>query len=423
MNRLFTGIGIIGIACALISGWQSKTPTTILITGDLMGHLEPCGCTLPQTGGLLRLATLIRQLRATSNLIVLANGSMVDKPSPQSQLKTETVAAAYREMGVDAIGLGAEDARLGIGGILAIQNNAPSKLVSRSLQPSGSLNLDEVVHVSGLSVTSLSAHPEVPARPLHVQPINVEESINSFLGEARASGESPSLMLDGTLEDAKGIAAQHPDIRLIVYRSQNEAPTSPTIVGQTLLVTPGPGGKRVIKLSLDGGQITGYQVIPLSPELSDDPSVSKIYQSYLKRIDQLDLLDKSPRSKTLPYAGSAACLSCHQSAFKVWKHSKHALAFQTLVKVTHSKDPDCVSCHVVGLESQSGFRSKLLTPNLAGVGCESCHGPAQRHIKSPRSVILPKVGSKPCFSCHTSEQDPNFNALTFKTKYWPQIQH
>ena len=423
MKRLFSGIGIAGVACALLSGWQAKTPTTILITGDLLGHLEPCGCTFPQTGGLLREATLIRKIRSTSNVIVLASGSMVASPGRQSQIKTETVAAAYHDMGVDVIGLGNEDTRLGFSGILAIQNNAPDALISGSLQQTSALNMPRTKGIGSLLVGSVSSHPEDLARPVQSPSIALGESIKSLKDDAKLNGQVPVLMVDGTVNEAKQIASQNPEIRLIVYRSPNDVPIAPIVVGKTVLVTPGQGGKKIVRLTLDDDQMSGYQVIPLGPEFSDDPTVSKTYQSYLKQIDQLGLIDKLPRSKTSPYAGSAACMSCHQSAYKVWSHSKHAHALQALENVTHAKDPDCVSCHVVGLNSESGFRSRTLTPTLAGVGCESCHGPAKRHTKMPRTAILPKVGSKPCISCHTSEQDPNFNALTFKTKYWPKIKH
>ena len=95
------------------------------------------------------------------------------------------------------------------------------------------------------------------------------------------------------------------------------------------------------------------------------------------------------------FAGNAACASCHTRATQVWKHSLHAKALETLQKRAHDRDPDCLPCHVVGLSSRNGYRSPKLTPQLAFVGCESCHGSGADHAKDP-FVRLGKVGEKAC---------------------------
>jgi hypothetical protein len=102
----------------------------------------------------------------------------------------------------------------------------------------------------------------------------------------------------------------------------------------------------------------------------------------------------------------------------VWKTSDHAHALKTLVAEAHDRDPDCVGCHVVGLDRVGGFVGAEKTPHLAHVGCESCHGPAARHVREPQTP-MPKVGAAGCSSCHDPRNSPRFSFAS----YWPRIQH
>jgi len=110
------------------------------------------------------------------------------------------------------------------------------------------------------------------------------------------------------------------------------------------------------------------------------------------------------------YAGAAACAMCHGELAAGWKTTRHARAFETLKKKSQEKLPACVKCHVVGFEKPGGYVDQELTPELAGVQCESCHGPAAAHAANPankKSLIDP--GEKTCRACHTPGQDPKFD--------------
>ncbi|HSI73617.1 MAG TPA: multiheme c-type cytochrome, partial [Fimbriimonas sp.] len=98
--------------------------------------------------------------------------------------------------------------------------------------------------------------------------------------------------------------------------------------------------------------------------------------------------------------------------------SAHAHALLTLEKEGHPRDPDCVSCHVVGLQFSTGFKSRQKTPQLANIGCESCHGAGAKHAAKP-SLKLRKLTEQACLPCHTTENSPHFD---FKT-YWKKIRH
>jgi hypothetical protein len=112
-------------------------------------------------------------------------------------------------------------------------------------------------------------------------------------------------------------------------------------------------------------------------------------------------------------------MPCHAEDYRIWQRTAHAKAMQTLIDEKHDKDPECVVCHVVGLEFEGGFQSMQKTPTLKDVGCESCHGPARKHVQDPENHRLGKAGEKSCMSCHVPAHSPGFD---FET-YWKKIEH
>jgi len=167
------------------------------------------------------------------------------------------------------------------------------------------------------------------------------------------------------------------------------------------------------------------------------------------------LRNRSARRRT--FAGSESCADCHTAATEVYLDTTHAHALETLVKLVPPRhfDPECLSCHVVGWDSQkhfpfvSGYLGLEQTPLLVGNGCENCHGPSARHaaaengefdasdeeLEQLRAVLRLKVveneGNKEgqefaggkvvqmCMQCHDLDNSPDFDFQT----YWPKIKH
>jgi hypothetical protein len=129
-----------------------------------------------------------------------------------------------------------------------------------------------------------------------------------------------------------------------------------------------------------------------------------------------DLLPTNP-----VYVGSAACRSCHAAEFETWSASPHAHAVETLSAVRKQGNPDCLRCHTTGFGRPGGFPEKALPAehaDLAGVGCESCHGPGGDHVAEGAAKIgtIVSLGDKCdscvilqiCGSCHDDANDPGF---------------
>lgn len=133
-----------------------------------------------------------------------------------------------------------------------------------------------------------------------------------------------------------------------------------------------------------------------------------------RRVPRKDLLPTAA-----PYVGSAACQSCHGDEHAAWLTQAHARALDTLAAKGKANDPDCLRCHTTGFGKPGGFQAGGgAQPGLAGVGCESCHGPGGEHATETarkQGTILrlsDKCGScailQICGTCHDDANDPGF---------------
>ncbi len=110
------------------------------------------------------------------------------------------------------------------------------------------------------------------------------------------------------------------------------------------------------------------------------------------------------------YVGSNKCAPCHSAINDTWQKTRHAKAIESLKKSGQETLPACVKCHVTGYEKDGGFIDYELTPEMAGVQCEVCHGPGSGHVSDPMGKDMVKDGGAAlCRQCHTEGQDPGFN--------------
>lgn len=389
----------------------------VIVGGAIEGKLSPCGCTKPMSGGIRRRMTAIEALRSGTSALVLEPGPFVKGGGRQDELKAETIAQTLGLEGAVAHWTPNESA-LGPGAALSMARLSGDRFVTASLRPTADVGIRHTVVAEGFVVGAASGRPEQVADPLGAQPVPLDEAARLVLEEARLGGLDSALMTDLDEGTATALAQRFPDLDLLLYRSTGSAALAPKVVGSTWLVSAGDLGRYLVAFKWSGGA-RDYRVVDLGPEHADHEHVGRFYKEYLARVDAEGLLDKVPRSPSGPFAGSKACATCHSQAFATWSDSRHAEALATLEHEDHDRDPDCVGCHVTGLDAGPGFRSRKLTPDLADVGCESCHGPAREHSVQPAQFRLAKVGAQACVPCHTAETSPGF---AFE-QAWPQIVH
>lgn len=138
-------------------------------------------------------------------------------------------------------------------------------------------------------------------------------------------------------------------------------------------------------------------------------------------------VDAEPR-----YVGNKACAGCHKTEMQDWQRSVHGKSMEVLAPgkksapkhkaglepdKDYSKDEKCLKCHTTGFKEEGGFRDMESTPDLAGIGCESCHGPGSEYREIHKQKLLEfkraetraagetyaSKGDKVCEKCHNTE--------------------
>lgn len=395
---------------------QQNSEWTLLVGGSITGYLSPCGCTKPMQGGLRRKARAYSELAVKGRTTRVELGPLGGGITRQEELKVEAAAEALGRADVHAVSLSFEDVRFGSAMVASLGSLSKSALVSGGIITEGALA--EKAHGPYL-ITSWDPKTAAATASLGIPGRSESEVIDEFTAQAQLIGKMPLLMFEGSKAQATQLAQTYQDLAVIVYRSASNPPLEAERVGRTLLVTPGGHGKSLVKLVFKGAELSAMTVHSLGPNFEDDRSAEEIYRQYQNRVRTEKLIDAMPRIASKGFVGSKTCMTCHGEAGEIWKKTAHAGALKTLEDDNADRDPECVSCHVVGQDKIKGFKSRDLTAHLADVGCESCHGPGADHAAAPMKKKLPEAGEKSCMTCHTPEHSPNFD---FK-EYWPKIAH
>ena len=112
--------------------------------------------------------------------------------------------------------------------------------------------------------------------------------------------------------------------------------------------------------------------------------------------------------------GRSGCRRCHLQEYRAWERTPHANALETLPEESRT-DANCVKCHTTGYGQPTGFTNIADTPDLAGIGCEGCHGPGslykEKEVMESRDAAVAAglriPNEQTCLGCHNSES-PTF---------------
>lgn len=420
----------------------------LLVSGAMLGRLEPCGCASGQLGGLARRMQHVGEQQGYD--LLLEGGELVDGDTALDALKLLTAAQVLFAMQrrYDALGVGARDLRVPAADWRMFLAGAPvvasDLVVDAPDWPAQPFVAKEVRGVA-VRVASLLLDRQAAAGAgiTHLPPAE---------GWQRAlAGATPAtrrILLahgdDAAIRQLIPQLAPPPDLVVGVDTAYSEPTAAPSRVGNVPLVFAGSRGRVLLDCWLhrgpDGGQVA-CELVPLPasktvPGGGGDPQVKDVILAHRNDVQAQGLLtqlaERRPTASGASYVGTATCAACHPTALAAWEKSKHAHAWQTLVDA--EKDPkrygwpvtaypDCVACHVVGYGERSGFRSVADTPHLTDVGCERCHGPGSEHVAAGGQKPLGLLGgaqpSQLCTQCHDYEQSPTF----VYGDAWTKIRH
>ncbi len=424
----------------------------LLVSGSMLGRLEPCGCASGQLGGLARRVQHIAEQRNYDLLI--EGGDVVDTATELDLMKLLTATTVLFGMPghrYDALGVGAKDLALPRAEWTAFLGDAPvvaSNLTSSDETWPGRPFVEKDVRGVKVRVASflLSLPDALRQGDSALQLVPTATAWTNALAGADAATRRV-VLAHGTDTEIRALIPQlepPPDLVVGVDNGFVEPTTSAVPVGGVPLVFAGIRGRVLLAVTLfrdATGPHAHCELVPLPgsktmPGGGGDPDVRAVLLGHRHDVANQQVLGKvvrqRPTANGAAYVGNSACKTCHAPAFAVWEKSKHAHAWDTLEQA--EKDPtrygwpvtaypDCVSCHVVGFAEQTGFVSGDETPDLADVGCERCHGAGSEHVTSGGTAKLGLIGgvaaSMLCIQCHDFEQSPNF----VYGERWPLIEH
>lgn len=422
---LLTGFTI-GLSCQPTA--PTRTPSrkierhpvdtlTVFITGNTLGELKPCGCSGGQLGGFDRRSAIFNRVPSEKRMIV-DTGALVRSDAQQDLIKFNISIQALSILNYDVVNLTEQDVEISRNlGLLddpvlgLISPHAAGDKISRRHQSRYVLN--------GEPVTVTVVTYDVERSPI--------EKIRDSFGAERPGEKKVNLLLINQCSDS--VIASITRIGVVDCLICPAVSDEPMIIGEPnrkpLVFSAGRYGRYIGKLQIKAAQGKNrlkftFQAIAVTEDLEQEVSLINLYKDYQLLVKDAGLLEAHPRfvlPDGLMYVGSKTCVPCHSYEYEKWSEKAHASAFATLERVGSNFDPECVVCHVVGMDYQSGFITQDKTPHMKNVGCENCHGPGSEHISTAGTTKLPEPKST-CTDCHTPERSAEYagNESIFREK-------
>ena len=419
----------------------SQQVLTVFFTGDELGQLQPCGCSGGQLGGLDRRNAVLSSVEQPSRLII-DTGSLVAQSSQQNLIKFNIIIQSFNQLGYDVINLTDLDISIarqeglleGLGVMFhcitaeSIQDNLPAKFTKRFTINGKPVDLTVAVARTQEQINRLAGLFPAPDANSGV-PVNI---LIAKQAEPNAVAEISNL----NLVDCLIIASQFDEPTLI--SDPNARP---------LVISQGRLGKYVGKIQVtlplsSGKPRLSFSSVAVTEDLPQHQPLVELYKDYQRLVREANLLEEYPRfvlPENLEYVGSSSCKLCHDYEYEKWltstqvfipglsrqaaPDSSHANAYATLEQVNSHYDPECVICHVIGMQYYTGFVDPNKTPEMKDVGCENCHGPGSEHIRSLGAAETTGPMST-CTDCHTAEHSAEYaghkEQYFEKTIHWRQ---
>jgi len=382
---------------------------TVFLTGSELGALKPCGCSGGQLGGLDRRSAVFNSVPASKRMIV-DTGSFVKSHSQQDLIKFSIIVEAFGLLNYDLVNLTVKDIEFAQN--LGLLQSIGSAFNIISSQSGDDVNVP-AKFTKQLSLKKRSVPVTIAAFDTKLAPI---KQVGKLFTSQPGLHTVNILILDRCDTAVVNSIADMGVVDCLVCPSESD---EPAVVGDPnnspLIVSVGRYGKYVGKLQIRADQATDKLNLSFSPvdvneSLPQESSLVELHKAYQQIVKDGNLLEKQPRFSLpngLEYTGSESCKHCHKYEYEKWSTNAHAHAYATLERVGSQYDPECVVCHVVGFEYESGFVSEKKTAHLKNVGCENCHGPGSKHIKSWGKEKTTGPMSD-CTDCHTAETSAGY---------------
>ena len=456
MLRPKPAIKTLQMGVAASADWKKENTLTFLISSNTHGYLETCGCLFSQLGGVARMATVVRQERQKNPNLVLfsAGNAFPDRVLEEyiDQLELNAFLDSFEMMGYEFAAvtelelvygypnLKKQAEALSFPFICAniFQGNHPI-FKPYFLKKMGNYNIGFLGLSQEIYSRSLTSMYQSKTAQLSIN--NPIEIIDRYLPVLRKKCDL--VVLVGRLDVAMiEEILDHTDQIDLIITPLNISEWSVNSSGEVYLGRMAHGflGNTLIwvcngqtyaldKLEVNIsalGKIQDFRhsALELSESVKDAPDIRLYLQNFYSKIAENEKIgfDKPILSwgqTDKEFVGVEMCKSCHSDQYNQWSQTKHAFAFNTLLRKHRHFSPKCVMCHVTGGGYDSGYIFGSTDRSLVNVQCEMCHGPGSAHIKAPLQVnMLRRPSKKLCITCHDKEHS-DFDMK----KYYPKVRH
>jgi len=420
---------------------------TVLYTCDTRGHIEPCSCSEGIAGGMARRQVHLASQQAPARLLVDA-GNVTAGGRDWEILEARYILRAYEQMGYDAVNAGRTEAETSVEALRELAGLYDRLISANLLDASGKTifppyrvaELPGGYRVGILGVVEDTLAPDELGQGLTILP--PEDAIAKYLPELERQSDFVVLLAFVDEERMKDLAERFYEIDVIVGGNVQQPSGTPELANRSVIAYITDKGKGVGRLDLalgpEGATVKANDIAVLTEDVPADPAIAALIEEYDAELARLVGDDKStlhddeeglseitssrnPDADT--FAGAEACRACHPQAYDVWAASNHARAFDTLARRQAQGNPDCLPCHAAGYGASDGFVSAALTPQLASVTCESCHGRGAHHVRREAGAEVRGTTfgfrTVDCVVCHDAENSPRFE----RGAYWEKIAH
>jgi 2',3'-cyclic-nucleotide 2'-phosphodiesterase (5'-nucleotidase family) len=328
-------------------------------------------------------------------------------------VRNQYVLEGYRKIGYDAVVLGSHEWALGPARLKNALSRAPVPVLSSTVTAPG-LDCKKVIERSWGN-TRIAVVSDARPNRFQLLPPDALAQLH-FSSPAKLKTQIRHLHRKGFLvivaaymnknelsDDGPEAAA---DLTLCGATKQSNAQLQ-KLNGKPVVTVGGSASVGVIALRLRDHKIADieYRLETVDKTWPADKRLIHTYVAYT-HVAMREALD-ADRKQGLAYVGSSTCGRCHKQQYKFWKTTRHAKAYDTLLRVRRTGDPNCLMCHTTGFGTEKGFYAIEKTPRLANVNCQACH---RFNIAQHKTAgfVVPCPSKAVCASCHTPVTDPNF---------------
>lgn len=411
---------------------------------DLMGQLEPCGCTSRPLGGLDLVAGALRAVRAEAPTLAFAAGHLhfgeariSDDRAAQARFEAETAERALAAAPFDAafpaaprgeierehraapawlarleegtprlfeaggrrvLAIGVEEG--GSDELARALEDAPERDVTLVLLVGSRRRAAEIAAVPGVDFVVLAGRDEEKITPprarggAHILTAGRQGQhllvLDLYLGEGEHFADHSPMTARERIDELER-AASELERKLGAWEREGSFDPADVAAQRARLEEMREEAEGFeLDTQVEGRRAFVARALEIDPHTPRVEEVAAMLREHDKRVNAHNreaLSDAAP----IPvpegeprYLGSESCASCHAGAHSWWRKTPHGRAYRTLVERHKEYSLSCVGCHVTGYGEPGGA---TVTWNLDGalvdVGCEQCHGPGSAHVEAP----------------------------------------